>query len=404
MLTGNQVIARVKGSDLIPGRIKAKPAMVDAARVLGDLYTDAVTHRWTRGELEEHIGNAIAERSRPRVLQGMAKLLADRSTFEVLAPVPPSELRQIVFSRAAQRGPLALEAGPFERPTADQIIAEIAAELGVTATEVGTSLYADLEQHHAVTEVDVRTPEWLIDRYNVAQVQALLLKASELRIQVTSPSPARMRQLFRQVKFHQLLHRAHRVGQTLQITLDGPTSMFHQSSRYGMALANFFPALLLQPGPWSMEATVLWTKARHRKTLTVTHEDGLVSHYSDRGGYQSREAQWFAERFAALKTDWTLVEGEHPISLGDKGVLFPDFTLKQGNRVAHLELMGFWRGDDLAKKIDLLSRYGPGNVILAVSRKLRGSKGVLEQAPEWVLDFANVLPPKQVVAQAERLT
>ena len=179
--------------------------------------------------------------------------------------------------------------------------------------------------------------------------------------------------------------------------------MFSQSSRYGLALANFFPALLLQPGPRTMEATVLWTKANHRKTLTVTHEDGLVSHYTDRGGYKTREAEWFAERFEALDTPWKLSEGEAPIALGSKGVLFPDFTLKKGRKVAHLELMGFWRGDDLGKKIALIERYGPGNVILAVSRKLKGSKEALAHAPDWVIDFAQVLPPKKVVALADQI-
>ena len=96
----------------------------------------------------------------------------------------------------------------------------------------------------------------------------------------------RLRQLFRYVKFHQLMHLARRDGPWLEITLDGPASLFKQSTRYGMELATFFPAILLQECPWELQATVLWTKAKHRKTLTLTHEDGLVGHYADRGAYQ----------------------------------------------------------------------------------------------------------------------
>ena len=34
--------------------------------------------------------------------------------------------------------------------------------------------------------------------------------------------------------------------------------------------------------------------------MALTSDDGLVSHYADRGGYQTREQPWFLERFAAV--------------------------------------------------------------------------------------------------------
>ena len=69
---------------------------------------------------------------------------------------------------------------------------------------------------------------------------------------------------------------------------------------------------------------------------------------------------------------------------------------------AHLEILGFWRHDDLVRRIELIERRGPGNVVLAVSRKLRGSKEALSDAPAWVIDFAEVLPPKKVIETCGR--
>jgi len=291
MLTGNQVIARVKGPRIFPSRLKPGAAMTEAAEALIALYTEAATHHWRRAELDEAVANEVAGRARPRVLQGMAKLLADRSTFEVQSPIPPATLRAQVFALAAEMGPLAFEPGPFERTTAHDVLARVGADLQMPAEAVRDALYADLKQNHRVMAADAKDATWLLNRYDLAQVQALLLRAVSLEITLTKPTAPRMRQLFRHVKFHQLLHRAERSGKVLKVVLDGPTSLFTQSTKYGMALANFFPALLLQPGAWSMEATVLWTKAGHRKQLLLKHTDGLTSHYTDRGALETDRGQ-----------------------------------------------------------------------------------------------------------------
>ena len=213
-----------------------------------------------------------------------------------------------------------------------------------------------------------------------------------------------MRQLFRAVKFHRLLFRAERVGSELWLTLDGPVSLFRQSTRYGMALASFLPTLLHIDCPWEAEATVVWTKAQHKKKLTFDHHSGLVSHTVDRGGYRTQVQTWFEERFAKFDTEWTLTEGREPIALGDKGVVFPDYELTLGKRKAHLEILGFWRHDALERHLSLVRRYGPGNLIVAVSSKMRGSKEALGTEADWIVPFAEVLPPKKVALAADTLT
>lgn len=404
MLTADLVTARVSGPAITPGRVDPEAANLrELAATLHGLYAEAAADRLRRSELDELVGGALADHPRWKVGRGLAKLLDDRSTWDTASPLPPADLRRAAFALARERGPLGLEPGPLGLPVAADLLGELGAPHGLTAEQVEDALYADLEENQRILACEVPDANWLLHRYNVAQVQALLLHAASLTVRLGSPGAARMRQLFRQVKFHRLLHRAHRDGDTLEVELDGPTSLFQQSSRYGMALANFLPALLLQPPPWSLEATVLWTRAKHRKTLKLDHTAGLVSHHADRGGYQTREQLWFAERFEALGSGWALTEGQEPVALGPRGVLFPDYQLANGGRVAHLEILGFWRGDDLARRLELLARFGPGNVIVAVSRKLRGSDEALGDAPDWVVPFAEVVPAREVLAVAERI-
>lgn len=403
MLTGDLVRARVQGPEIRPTLIDPKkPALREAADALVATFTDAVVEGRARGDLTEEIDDLCAERRDHKVVRGLAKLCTDKAEFAVEAPIPPVELRAEVFRLAAERGPLALQRGPLQRPVADDVLAEIAERHGLTVEAVSDALYADLQQAQRILRFDVPDAEWLLHRYNVAQVQALLLRSTEVTVRLKEPTAARMRQLFRYVKFHQLIHTARRDGAVLELILDGPVSMFQQSTRYGRQLASFFPALLHLETPWSLEATVLWTKARHRKRLVLDDRLPLVGHYADRGGYRTREQTWFAERFAALDSGWELREGERPLTLADHAVVYPDFTFRKDGRTAHLQILGFWRRDDLGRKLELLADYGPGNLVLAVSRKLAGSKEALAgDPPVPVVSFAEVVPAKEVLTAVE---
>ena len=396
--------ARVRGPSIEPSLIEpTKASHLEASTTLVDMMSEAVKDRLTRGHILETLTDLLSERRDHKIWRGMAKLLFDRSEFEVESPMAPTDLRMLVFDKARELGPLALERGPLHRAVADDVFAAVAAPLDLTPEQVRAGLYADLKDAQRITSCRVDNPEWLTHRYNVALVQALLLKAADVTVALHSPSAPRMRQLFRYVKFHQLIHTAHRDGPTLTLRLDGPTSLFTQSTRYGMQLANFFPGLLLQECPWSLEASILWTRARHRKRLNLTHESGLRSHYVDRGAYATREQTWFAERYAKLDTDWQMTEGKKPINLGGRAVIFPDFTFSKGRKKAHLEILGFWRKDALAKHLALLDAFGPGNVIVAVSRKLRGSKEAMQPYSGPIIDFAEIVPPKKVLAAVERV-
>ena len=396
--------ARVRGQALTPMFVQSEQGdLLDTARQLLEVWSRASTQKRRRREVQSTVDRLLEDRQDHKILRGFAKILDDRSTWSNQPTLDPVALRRQVFRAAQEQGPLALSAGLLERATASDVFAEVAQQLGVTPAEVADSLYGDLREEQRLIEVGVPDERWLIRRYNVALVQALLLKATEIVIELEAPTAPRMRQFFRHVKFHQLMHRSERKGSTLRVTLDGPSSLFRQSTRYGMQLANFFPALLLQDGSWQLQATILWTRARHRKTLRLDHRMPLRSHYKDTGAWRTKAAQHFEERFRARSSPWTLEEGSEPIDLGGRGVLFPDFTLRSGSRVAHLEMVGFWRKQWLEKRLEWLNRYGPDNLVIAVSTRLQGSQEALESFAGEVVTFAEILSPKKVTEAAERV-
>ena len=411
MLTAELRRVRIQKGVLTPSFVDPDDeGLKERADELVALFRDGIGRR--RWELEEEIGVIAGDGVDHKLTRGLAKVLLDRSEFATDAPVDPVALRAEVFREAARRGPLGertIEGGP---PTAAELWAEIAARHDRTAAALEENLYADHDDQQVLKAVDVPSAAWLLHRYNVALVQAALVQCVQLRVDLARPTPARARQLVRALKFHQLIYALApietAVGSTAtpkgpivtdgyRLAIDGPGSLFSQSTRYGRALARFFPALLLQPGAWTLEADLDW--GGRALPMRLSSAQGLRSHYRDTGAYETREAVWFAERFEALGSGWTLQRDAEPIRQGAEGVVVPDFTFLREGRVAHLEILGFWRKGTVPARLALLRRHGPANLVVAVSRRLCGAE--TEEIPATVIPFTEVIPAREVLRQIE---
>ena len=135
--------------------------------------------------------------------------------------------------------------------------------------------------------------------------------------------------------------------------------------------------------------------------MTLSSADGLRSHYRDLGAYDTREALWFEERFRALDSGWTLDREVLPLPQGGEGVVVPDFRFTKGGRTAYLEILGFWRKGSVQRRLQLLKRHGPRNLVLAVSKRLAGEEAA--EIPDAVVPFAEVIPAKAVLERFEAI-
>lgn len=408
MLTGDLLRARVVKTDLKPGFLKVDDRRLERAAALLELFTAAVARQATKGELAASARALEGTDPDHKVTKGLTKVLFDRCTFETVCPMEPADLRRQVFERAAQTGPLARRAGPTARRTAADVLEEVAAEVSHadgppwTGAAVGDALYADLKLHQRVVKANLPSDaEALLHRYNVALVQSLLLKGLDLTVRLKAPEAKRVRQLLRWLKFHQLMFRVERIDKDLLLHIDGPQSLLRQSTRYGMQLATFFPAVLLQPGAWWLEARISWGRATKKgKRLQLDHTLGLKSHLRDTGTWVSRTERWFLERFEALDHGWRHRSGDL-LDLGGQRVLVPDLTFEKDGRVGHLDIVGYWRRGYLERRLEST----PPNVLLAVSKRLLGDKSGAKALPKAlaarVLPFAEVIPAKAVLEHLE---
>ena len=399
MLTGEMVRVKVVKRSVQPSFIKTDSSRhLGRAETLVALMETALDSGWTRGAITAEIRDICGMDVDHKITKGLAKLLMDKGDFEPQSPIEPKALRLEVFTLAAALGPIGRPGAAEGQTTAAEVLTQVATKLDTTAEAVAGGMYADLKDHQVLFAAKSPTPSALLHRYNAALVQSVLLKASHLELVLTQPNPKYVRQIMRHLKFCQLMYRVRRVGSAYHFEIDGPQSLLKLSTRYGMQLANFFPAILLQPGDWHLEAEVLWgRKRKFKKVLQLDSTMGLKSHYRDTGTWTSRTETWFTERFEKLETDWSLGPGE-PVDLGNQTMMIPDLTFRRDGRVGHLEILGFWRAKHLAERL----KATPDNVIFAVSSKLKGEAAALSKAMEAkVIRFAEVIPPAKVIARLE---
>jgi predicted nuclease of restriction endonuclease-like RecB superfamily len=222
--------------------------------------------------------------------------------------------------------------------------------------------------------------------------------------------PARYKQLFKFIKFYQLLHSiTGDLNSGYEILLDGPMSMFRLSKKYGLQMSTFLPALLLCT-KWKMEAEIVTDgekpneRGKTRFFVMSSNKHTLESHYKDAAQYDSLLEEKFAKAFKKLKTDWRLERETEIVNLKDT-VFIPDFTFrhKDDGRVALFEIVGFWRSDYLKRKIDKLQRAGLEHLIVAVSANLKVNEEDFRDVPGSIFFFKTSINPKEVLKRLEKV-
>lgn len=402
MLTGNLVRVRISRGRVIPLYLRRDdPNWLEVAESLLLIFREGVG--LTRGEISAEIDEMVGEGVATLAHRGLAKVLEDRAEFEVVADVPPDELRRKVFTAAAaqRRGPKGPAAAghrePFRR---DAILETIAAELGLEPAQVATSLFADLKDENRMLAFRDLTAQRLIDRYNVALAQAVLLRSTLVRAEVRAEKPARYRQLFRWLKFHRLLYRVEgSMAEGYFFQIDGPLSLFSATNKYGLQMALFLPALLLCRD-YRLDAELRWGPKREPRSFHLEGADGLVSHYDDAGTYTPPEIAAFVERFRQVAPEWELTESTDLLELGRHGVWVPDYRLvhRPSGTDVYLEILGFWKRSSLERLLSLLPQHGPPRFILAISERLKVDEEILAEWPTPVLRFKEIPNATELVA------
>jgi len=403
MLTAELVRAtrrkdKVKPKWIDPGRVDLKQTAEDLIAIF-DRASNA-TPTWQKGEIDEAIADCVAGHADPLLFRGLCKLLFDRTELDTSSDVDPVEARRELFTLAAQ-SPMRRAPGVSWVEKRSAMVAEVAAKLGVSTETLEASLYADLASKQRVVSFKSTTPEALLDRYNLALAQGVLIRATRMLVHLSPAKVGAYRQLFRALKFNQLIHTV--TGNAdggYTIDIDGPLSLFTSAGRYGVAMARFLPTLALLDG-WQLVAEVRWGKDRRECVFELDHRQGLRSHVKAKGQYVTQEQLWFEERFEKKKkAAWSMSRAAEILQTARGEVVVPDLVFEnhESGETRYLEIVGFWRAGSLEKRLEQLSDPALGGLLLAVSKRLAGDKSNPPEHPQ-VVWFKQILNAKEVLAR-----
>jgi len=402
MLTFDLVRVKKSKGLVIPRYVKESKKLLEKASRLISIYKEYVGE--TRGELEEAIKDLIGDGTDYLLQRGFAKLLSDRSTFEMRASIEPSLVRQKLFEKTVPHHPIAVNPDLHHTVERHHIISDVAEELNLTIEEIEQTLYADLQDAYILEEFEDIEPVELLNRYNVALAQAVLFRASKMDIFLHNADAKRLRQLIRFVKFFRLISDIRPTDRGYHFVLDGPLSLFRFSQKYGLQMAKFLPALLLCE-EWELEANLLWDEKKTRYHFRLDSNELLKSYYPDKGVYVTDEEKYFRKRWKSFKLDWSLQSKMKIIRLGTKDIIVTDYKVShEDGRSVLLEILGFWHRDSLIRRLELLDEFNSEKIILVAPSRLRVSEQELAKYGSIVYFFKDVIQPKRIVEFAEKLT
>jgi len=400
MLPTDLLMHRYSGEEVVPKRLPINGGNLAIATELISLFQAAKGRM--RAELNRQLQELEGESTDYRIKRGLAHLLYSAySTFEVISPLEPKMLRQRIFALSAQGVPSSQATRRTLHQLAGQLTQELARE--VIPEQVEAGLYADLPENQILTQFEAPTPEALLHRYNLSQVQGAFYRASHVTLNAHRNDPGEYKLLFRYLKLFGLMtYIEGDADQGFTLTIDGPTSLFQPSTRYGLALAKLLPALL-HVTRWSLMASLqmrnAYTGSTRMGRFTLDSDCGLVSHYPPGKTYDSLLEAGFVERWAKTQTEWVL-EREVDLIPIPGSVMIPDFRLVHPDgRTFLLEIVGYWRPEYLKKKFFQVQQANRADLVLAISERLNLEKAGVKFAntPAQIIWFKDKLLPKAVL-------
>ena len=428
MLTSDLLRARKQAGVLHAQYVRGEAAdrLLPIARAYVDLYKRSVGR--SRDEIDA-AADAVEVPARDRVAAlGLRKVLDDKCEFDAPSGIDPEEVRREVFLRAAE-AQRALEV----RQELDRaaVIAEVAARMGKTPEELEAALYADLRGAEVLRAPWPLGVEALVERYNVALAQSILLRATRVTVLVSGETPDRYRRLLRTMRFLGLLSRvtphAEEVAapplpkkkgrpskkeapaatppkRVYSITIDGPFSLFGPSQKYGMRLATLLHAVL-GCERFYLTADVLWGQRREPAVFRVAPEDALVPLAGELPS-SSPSLDAFVAGFEKLGSAWKVAYSDHIFTVPGEPAIIPDlvFSNERTGEEVFLEAFGFWSRAAVWTRVEQIRRgVVPAPLVLAVSKELRVSAEVLEDGDAGeVYVYKATMLPRAVLERLEK--
>ena len=371
MLPSNLLLVYKRKGEIQPRYAKLSPENITVAYRIIEFYTTHI------GEQKKVLTAYVSELENQgydyRFVRALSLLLDRKSRFICKSKINPSDLRRRIFQATQKHG---IPTTPQKR---QQIITSIATETSISIETIEDQIYADLDAELILEKFEPPTPTTLLQQYNLSLTQTLLFESSELNFSTSG----NWQQLFYTIKKLGLIYEVSQQTTFFNVKIDGPSSLFKLTKRYGINIAKLLPVITTNQN-WTINAKILWKYTNEMCNFNMEsqkHATLLKPPKPEPITYDSTTEENFANQFRAIDSGWTLKREPEPIITGNQ-VLIPDFSLQKAGLKIYLEIVGFWTEEYLRRKAEKL-QYVNDKMILVVHEALACEKLVtLEKRPQ----------------------
>ncbi|MBQ7650877.1 MAG: DUF790 family protein [Victivallales bacterium] len=375
MLTKDLVVSRRNGSKIIPVFQRTdNPELLELAERM--ITSFELNGEVLRCDLDETLHQIASGFHDLKVASGLRKVLESRAVFSAPAEMDYQLERRKVFLASAKL----LRSGEYSDENDYARAVDTVSEFKVRSA----ALYSDLRDNDRLISFRDISAKELIEHYNIALVQGLLLQASSMELEFDNAEASRLRRLFSLVRFNRLVATASttapkKTGESdegeeqmsIHLNVDGPGSVLANPRGYGYQLASFFPAIV-NFRSWRMTARITCSSqsGKSERTMKLDELSGLVNHDAF-GSFVPEEVGMFIRHFKESGSEWRVLE-ETPFLKGRKAMLlFPDFAFEHpsGKRL-YLELFHRWHADQLAARLDELDNGSEMPLVIGVDKAI----------------------------------
>ena len=397
------MITTYRNGKAYPYKLPIDENTIQISENLIRLFQESIDSK--RCEIEEEVMQFQQEKFNPKALQGLAKILFDRCEFAQPDFESMSGLRSDVFDMSANYWKTdAVESVEYQKHQLNILQKLKDSGNQSEADENGSWLYADISDNALLGAFAELTAEELIHRFNIEQIQGLLIHSESMILNLPKKRDATFRQVMQMLKFFRLMFDVNEdQKETLKITVDGPGSILENSRSYGLEIANFFPAVLLLKSPWQLKAT-LRIKGKPRKfTLELNEQNPYQTFYRSKGVMSHEKVKELVKRFREKFSDGYKISTNHRVvRLRRNNYLLPDFSIKKydlkDSQERFKEVQVEWVQYLSKSKIDRLIGIRdelPENYVFAVKGKRQKLKDLSQKMGDHLFIFTNQLTKKK---------
>ncbi len=355
---------------------KVTPSFVDVTDAALLAFVHSLQTLFTAGSTEQELQETASQLGLDLhpLFAGFKKLLLDQC-----------EATEANEQVETQRWAIIQEAQRFRQDTLLRSVAHyqelVSHAFQKPVEKLKTELYQDLPQYRPLTLTSSISPVDLLHRYNCSLMQGLLIHARKVTLEVGPLSVAQRRELLRSLKFHRLLvtfpDPEWKADSNFIMEISGPLDLFEKTTLYSMNLASFFPRILHLP-EWKLQAELVLKKKPC--VVTLTHKQGLRSHYAVRDHHVPEELSQFTQTFQEVCPDWRVQMATHFFPIGKNAYSCPDFLFEHSTgKKIYLELFHRWHSSQVVGRIEALETTKNPLILLGICKSIAKQKLIQEK-------------------------